>query len=319
MGRFTDEPRFKSNKKKNTEEITDSFLAIADISGKITDIFSETMGALGDNSYFCRKNGAIPINTTKKKNHMIECMKKRRTIRQYTSQPISEDLLNELLEVASRASNTGNMQLYSVVVTRDKAGKERLAPAHFNQPMITSAPVVLTFCADANRFVKWAEQRKAEAGFDNLQMFIAATIDAMLFAEAFAEAAEERGLGLCYLGTTAYNAGEIIKILSLPRLVVPIVTITVGYPQDPLPEQSERLPLEAILHTEQYADYTPESIDRFYKEKEELEVNKHFVRINNKETLAQVFTDLRYPKESNEKFSETLLQTLKEQGFLKEK
>ena len=248
---------------------------------------------------------------------MIECMKKRRTIRQYTSQPVSDELLNELLEVALRASNTGNMQLYSVIVTRDQEGKEQLAPAHFNQPMITSAPVVLTFCADVNRFVKWAEQRKAEAGFDNLQMFIAATIDAMLFAEAFAEAAEERGLGLCYLGTTAYNAGEIIKILSLPKLVVPIVTLTVGYPQDPLPEQSERLPLDAILHIGHYTDYTPESIDRFYKEKEELEVNKHFVRINHKETLAQVFTDLRYPKENNEKFSETLLQTLKEQGFLK--
>ena len=74
-----------------------------------------------------------------------------------------------LLEVATRASNTGNMQLYSVVVTRDPANKEKLAPAHFNQPMITGAPVVLTFCADANRFVKWAECRKAEAGFDNLQ------------------------------------------------------------------------------------------------------------------------------------------------------
>lgn len=249
---------------------------------------------------------------------MIECMKKRRTIRKYTQQPIPDELLNELLEVASKASNTGNMQLYSVIVTRDQRGKERLAPAHFNQPMVTDAPVVLTFCADANRFVKWAEQRKAEAGFDNLQMFMAATIDAMLFAEAFAEAAEEKGLGLCYLGTTAYNAGEIIKILSLPRLVVPIITITLGYPEEPLPAQSERLPLAAILHEESYHDYTPESIDRFYKEKEELEVNKEFVRINHKETLAQVFTDLRYPKANNEHFSEVLLQVLKEQGFLKD-
>lgn len=248
---------------------------------------------------------------------MIECMKKRRTIRQYTDQEIPENLLNELLEIASRASNTGNMQLYSVVVTRDKAGKEKLAPAHFNQPMITSAPVVLTFCADANRFVKWAEQRKAQAGFDNLQMFIAATIDAMLFAEAFAEAAEERGLGLCYLGTTAYNADQIIRILSLPKLVVPIVTITLGYPAEPLPAQSERLPIEAIRHTEQYVDYTPASIDAFYKEKEELPVNQEFVRINHKETLAQVFTDLRYTKENNEHFSEVLLNVLKEQGFLK--
>ncbi len=248
---------------------------------------------------------------------MIECMKKRRTIRQYTEQEIPESLLNELLEIASRASNTGNMQLYSVVVTRDKAGKEKLAPAHFNQPMITSAPVVLTFCADANRFVKWAEQRKAQAGFDNLQMFIAATIDAMLFAEAFAEAAEERGLGLCYLGTTAYNADQIIRILSLPKLVVPIVTITLGYPAEPLPAQSERLPIEAIRHTEQYVDYTPASIDAFYKEKEELPVNQEFVRINHKETLAQVFTDLRYTKENNEHFSDVLLNVLKEQGFLK--
>ena len=248
---------------------------------------------------------------------MIECMKKRRTIRQYTDQEIPENLLNELLEIASRASNTGNMQLYSVIVTRDKAGKEKLAPAHFNQPMITSAPVVLTFCADANRFVKWAEQRKAQAGFDNLQMFIAATIDAMLFAEAFAEAAEERGLGLCYLGTTAYNADQIIRILSLPKLVVPIVTITLGYPAEPLPAQSERLPIEAIRHTEQYVDYTPASIDAFYKEKEELPVNQEFVRINHKETLAQVFTDLRYTKENNEHFSEVLLNVLKEQGFLK--
>ena len=244
-------------------------------------------------------------------------MKKRRTIRQYTDQEIPENLLNELLEIASRASNTGNMQLYSVVVTRDKAGKEKLAPAHFNQPMITSAPVVLTFCADANRFVKWAEQRKAQAGFDNLQMFIAATIDAMLFAEAFAEAAEERGLGLCYLGTTAYNADQIIRILSLPKLVVPIVTITLGYPAEPLPAQSERLPIEAIRHTEQYVDYTPASIDAFYKEKEELPVNQEFVRINHKETLAQVFTDLRYTKENNEHFSDVLLNVLKEQGFLK--
>lgn len=114
---------------------------------------------------------------------MLENMKNRRTIRKYTTQDIPDALLNELLEIAARASNTGNMQLYSVVITRDKANKEKLAPAHFNQPMITAAPVVLTFCADANRFVKWAELRDAVAGFDNFQTFIASTIDAMLFAQ----------------------------------------------------------------------------------------------------------------------------------------
>lgn len=248
---------------------------------------------------------------------MIDIMKNRRTIRKYTEQDIPEELLNELLEVAVRASNTGNMQLYSVVVTRDQSNKEKLAPAHFNQPMITTAPVVLTFCADANRFVKWAEQRKAEAGFDNLQTFIASTIDAMLFAQAFCDAAEEKGLGICYLGTTAYNADKIIEALSLPRLVVPIVTVTVGYPAMPLPEQVERLPLAAVIHQEAYVDYTPDMIDELYGEKEALEVNKQFVKENNKETLAQVFTDVRYTKKNNEYFSEVLLKVLKEQGFMK--
>lgn len=248
---------------------------------------------------------------------MLESMRNRRTIRQYTEQNISDELLNELLEVASRASNTGNMQLYSVVVTRNQARKEQLAPAHFNQPMVTTAPVVLTFCADVNRFVKWAEQREAEAGFDNLQMFMAATIDAMLFAQSFSTAAEEKGLGLCYLGTTTYNADKIIKALSLPRLVVPIITITVGYPAKPLPDQVERLPLASIVHQESYQDYTPEWIDRFYKEKEELPTNQQFVKENEKKTLAQVFTDVRYTKKNNEYFSEVLLQVLKEQGFLK--
>ena len=248
---------------------------------------------------------------------MIDIMKNRRTIRKYTEQDIPEELLNELLEVAVRASNTGNMQLYSVVVTRDQSNKEKLAPAHFNQPMITTAPVVLTFCADANRFVKWAEQRKAEAGFDNLQTFIASTIDAMLFAQAFCDAAEEKGLGICYLGTTAYNADKIIEVLSLPRLVVPIVTVTVGYPVMPLPEQVERLPLAAVVHQEAYVDYTPDMIDELYGEKEALEVNKQFVKENNKETLAQVFTDVRYTKKNNEYFSEVLLKVLKDQGFMK--
>lgn len=246
---------------------------------------------------------------------MLENMKNRRTIRKYTTQDIPDALLNELLEVAARASNTGNMQLYSVVITRDKANKEKLAPAHFNQPMITAAPVVLTVCADANRFVKWAELRDAVAGFDNFQTFIASTIDAMLFAQSFCTAAEEKGLGICYLGTTAYNADKIIDALSLPRLVVPIVTVTVGYP-DGMPEQVERLPLGAVVHQEVYTDYTSASIDALYHDKEELEVNKQFVRENDKKTLAQVFTDVRYTKANNEYFSDVLLKVLKEQGFL---
>ena len=244
----------------------------------------------------------------------MDCIKNRRTIRKYKQEDIPVALLNELLEEAFRASTMGNMQLYSVVVTRDAAMKERLAPAHFNQPMVKKAPVVLTFCVDLNRFSKWCEQRQASPGYNNLQWFVTGAIDALLVAQTFCVAAEERGLGICYLGTTTYNPDQLIDVLNLPELVFPITTITLGWP-DETPEQVDRLPLEAILHQETYHDYSKDDIDRLYAYKESLPENKKFVEENAKETLAQVFTDIRYKKADNEHFSDVLWKMLKKQGF----
>ena len=243
-------------------------------------------------------------------------MKQRRTIRRYQEKDVTPALLNELMEIACRASTVGNMQTYSVVVTRDAAMKEKLSPAHFNQPMVKKAPVVLTFCVDLNRFSKWCDQRQAIPGYDNLQWFITGAVDALLAAQTFCVAAEEKGLGICYLGTTTYNPNQIIDALQLPKLVFPITTITLGWP-DELPEQVDRLPLEAILHQETYHDYSVEDIDRLYAYKESLPENLKFIAENNKETLAQVFTDVRYKKTDSEFFSEVLLETLKKQGFTK--
>ena len=85
----------------------------------------------------------------------------------------------------------------------------------------------------------------------------------------FCVAAEEKGLGICYLGTTTYNPQMIVEALELPELVFPITTVTVGWPAEQ-PEQVDRLPLEAIVHEEVYHDYTPQDIDRLYAYKESL-------------------------------------------------
>lgn len=245
----------------------------------------------------------------------MESIKNRRTIRKYKSQDIPVDLLNNLLEEAARASTMGNMQLYSVVVTRNEDMKLKLAPMHFNQPMVTTAPVVLTFCADFNRFSIWCKQRKAEPGYNNFLSFINALSDTLLITQNFCTLAEEEGLGICYLGTTIYNPEPIIDLLKLPELVVPVATITVGYP-DETPSQPDRLPLKGFIHDETYNQYTPELIDDIYSYKESLPENLNFISINNKETLAQIFTDIRYKKSDNEFMSAGLLKVLKRQGFL---
>jgi nitroreductase len=241
----------------------------------------------------------------------------RRTIRKYSSVPVDDDLLNELLLMGCRASTTGNMQVYSIVITRDKGKKAELAPFHFNQKMITEAPVVLTFCADFNRFNKWCRLRKAEPGYDNFLSFFTAAIDALLVAQTVCIAAESKGLGICYLGTTTYMAGKITEALKLPAGVVPVTTVTLGWPAEN-PEQVDRLPLEAVVHEEIYKDYSDEVIASYYREKEERSDSVQFVKENNKQTLAQVFTDVRYKKGDNIYFSKMLLKVLEDQGFMKE-
>jgi nitroreductase len=246
---------------------------------------------------------------------MTDIILDHRSIRKYQNLKISQPLLNEILGAGIRASTTGNMQVYSIIVTRDEERKKKLAPFHFNQPMVTQAPVVLTFCADFNRFNKWCRQRNADPGYDNFLSFMTAAIDALLVAQNVCLAAESKGLGICYLGTTTYMADKIIDLLDLPIGVVPVTTVTVGYPDED-PPLVDRLPLDAVVHDEKYRDYTPKDIDRIYAEKEQLEENKGFVAENGKENLAQVYTDVRYKKADNEYFSDVLLNVLKKQGFM---
>ncbi len=239
----------------------------------------------------------------------------RRTIRKYEPRDIEEGLLKRLLTAGTRTSTTGNMQVYSIIVTRDDEMKKRLAPAHFNQPMVTEAPVLLTFCADFNRFSKWCRLREAEPGYDNFLSFMTAAIDALLAAQTVCNAAEEEGLGICYLGTVTYNADRIIEILQLPQRVVPVAAVTVGWPAQ-VPEQPDRLPLDAVVHYETYRDYAADLIDDLYRAKEAREDNRQFIAENGKKTLAQVFTDVRYKKTDNEYFSGKFLDVIRKQGFL---
>ncbi|MCM1138785.1 MAG: nitroreductase family protein [Duncaniella sp.] len=239
----------------------------------------------------------------------------RRTVRRYdSSHDVSESEILKMLEAAAQAPNTGNMQIYSVIITKDEEQKKLLAPTHFNQPSVMGASAVLTFCIDLNRFNRWCQINDAIPGMNNLQGFTWGIIDATIFAQQFCTIAEMNGLGTCYLGTTTYNAEAIAKALSLPESVIPVITLTVGYPAEN-PEISDRLPIKAIAHSEHYYQADASEISRIYAEKEQLPSSHQFVEENGKENLAQVFAEVRYPKEANEHFSHVYKEFVKNQGI----
>ncbi len=245
---------------------------------------------------------------------MIEQIFSHRSIRKFKPDAIPDDVMRRVLEAAVRASNTGNMQVYSIVVTTDPALLEKLGPCHFNQPA-SKAPALLTFCADINRFNLWSEQRGAKPEYDNFLWFVNAAIDATLASQNAVLAAEEEGLGICYLGTTTYTADRIIEVLELPRGVVPVTTVALGYP-DENPPLTDRLPLEGVVHSQKYEDYTPVRIDEIWAEKEASELTASLLKINDLPTLAHIFAERRYKGDDSRLFSGKFIEVLKKQGFM---
>ena len=239
---------------------------------------------------------------------------KHRSIRKFRPAPVPDEVLRECLEAAVRASTCGNMQLYSFIVTRERALRERLAPCHFNQPMVTEAPCVVTVCADVHRFTQWCEQRGADPAYDNFEWFVNAATDALLAAQNMCVQAEIHGLGICYLGTTLYTAAQIAKILELPKGVIPLTTVVLGYP-DESPEMADLLPRYAVFHYEKYTDYTAAEIDELWAEREESELTKRLIEENGLENLAKIFTERRYVRRDNLAVSQSYFALLKEQGF----
>lgn len=237
----------------------------------------------------------------------LDFFNNRRTVRSFAPVDPGIDTISAMVEAAAHAPNTGNMQTVAAVVSSDPEIKQQLSPLHFGQPCVMQAPYVITFCVDFNRFGQWCALRDAKPGFDNLQSLLAAVVDASIFAQQFCTIAEQNGLGGVFLGTTLYNAEKIAEVLELPERVIPVISLAVGVPAADTPAgPTDRLPRRSVLHLQKYQPFSDAEIDSLYAATEADEQSKRFVAENGKQTLAQVFTDVRYPQATAEAFSDTL-------------
>lgn len=249
-----------------------------------------------------------------------------RSIRCYRADPIDPALLDRVLQEAyAGGSSSGNLNMVSVVRTRDPERKRRLHELHFEQEMVLQAPLVLTFCADTWRTRQWLAQRGARLNFDNLIAWHVAAFDAMIFAQTAALALEAEGLGICYMGTTLHSMREIADFLELPPNCLPVTSLVVGWP-DEAPAQRDRLPMAAWCHDEAYRRSTPADIDALFGERETRgwaryrALGEDFAARMDElgiTSLAQFYTsDMKYAPQRFREDSEKLRVLLEERGFL---
>jgi len=253
----------------------------------------------------------------------IETINAHRSIRRYEQEPITEAALQTILQAAIRASTSGNMQTFSIIVTREKKRREMLWEIHGKQDMIKEAPLLLTFCVDWNRMDRWCRASDADPGYDNFLSFLVGFADALIAAQNAALAAEALGLGICYIGTTLCSASDLTDFFELPEGVHPATTLVIGKPAE-LPDLRARLPLGSIVHDERYRDFDDARITETYRKRETEGWARYMaipelasmIRESGASNLAQVYTRVKYPKEENIKISRELLQSLTDQGFM---
>lgn len=182
---------------------------------------------------------------------VIESQLKHKSIRKFTGKDIDDATLEKILKASCHAPTGGNLQNYSIIVTRDSERKNVLSDIHYQSHMVQSAPVVLTFCGDLSRISKWCELKGENVDFFNEWGMYLATADTWLAVQNAILAAESLGLGGCVLGSTFHRSLALIDFFNLPKGVVPIATLPMGYPDED-PTSKPRLPLDIIVHQEKY-------------------------------------------------------------------
>ena len=171
-----------------------------------------------------------------------ECIRGRRSIRKFTDQPVSHELLAQIVETASYAPSRKHTQIvrYIAVEGEKKAALAKCtAIVPGNGKIMDDAPMVI-----AVTIIKGRSGYERDGSFstpkgDRWQMY-----DAGAAGEAFCLAAHEQGLGTVIMGL--FDEEEATKLLELPEDRELVALIPVGYP-DEAPAAPRRKPVEDLL------------------------------------------------------------------------
>jgi nitroreductase len=164
---------------------------------------------------------------------------RRRMVRRFTADPVSDAVVTRLLAAAIRAPSAGHTQPWSFVIVRDEKMRAALARAAYGQMFVADAPVVIVPCADMARSrAKYGERGERYS-----------LIDTAFAALCLLLAVAEEGLGACFVGAIA--DGEVSRLLGLPSRVQPLAVIPIGYPAES-PRPMKLRPLDEVVHRERW-------------------------------------------------------------------
>jgi nitroreductase len=170
---------------------------------------------------------------------LIDAIQKRRSVRKYLPEPVSDEIIISLIKTANLAPSAGNLQARDFIVVKDAETKKKLASAALNQEFVAEAPVVIVICTNEQKIKRYGSR-----GI-NLYTYQDTAASAMLIMLT----ALEHGLGTCWVG--AFDEKSVRKILNIPDFAKPVIMIPIGYPAE-TPEMPKRHEINSYLHMERW-------------------------------------------------------------------
>jgi FMN reductase (NADPH) len=198
-----------------------------------------------------------------KSNQVIETLLGHRSIRRYTEQIPSEEVLQTIVRAGQQAPFAS--QYYSILLSRNKEKN----PFH--------VPLLFTMCVDSYKFEKIMKKRGWKLVTNDLTLLLFGIQDAAYAAENMVTAARSLGLGSCFLGGALYRADKIAQEYKLPKRVFPIVQLAMGYPaEDPQPRP--RYPLEFTLFENRYPRLNEKTVKKAMAQMDEGYLKQEYYR-----------------------------------------
>jgi len=199
-------------------------------------------------------------------NETLKLLTERGSCRVFKDKRVPATLVNKIIEAGIHAPTGGNLQPYSMIKIEKTAGKKQLAKL-CGQSFLAKAPLHFIFCVDFHRLKRWAELEHAPFSADrSLRPFWIAFQDTIICAQNMCVAADALGLGSVYIGPVFDSMAAIRRMCRLPKGVIPVVSLALGYPVAK-PPMRKRLGAAILAHNEVYRKIPDKELASAYSEK----------------------------------------------------
>lgn len=245
----------------------------------------------------------------------LEVLLKRRSIRRFKKKQVQREIVDKLVKAGQRAPTQSGIQSYSFILITDLEIRERILKTIEPQECMKQAPIWIIICIDFARPLELFKMLGVEAEFGEVTKLFTGIIDACLAAENIVIAAESLGLGSVFIGRIWLALKSIAEIINLPKDVLPILLLCIGYP-DESPPLRPRWPIGAVLHENLYNMTSNQVMRKYYEEANETLIKMKYFKRFRKEISSWAEHWQSKFKELANKWEESFKRDLRSLGFL---